>query len=221
MNYFVKRGEQEYGPYTLAALQQYVQQGNISRDDLARSEAMTDWVFVSQIVGNVSVAAAPGAFGSVVQGAMVRPGTTAPLHPAPSLHWGIVLLLSVFTLGIFYIIWFFVEAVWVRKVRPDSKAIFLLVAYVAAAIVEVYLGEQGSEGGELLFRLIGAVFAISAAFSMRSDIEDYYNTEEPVGLKLSGVMTFFFSVLYFQYHFNDIKKDREQAMRAAAAGGAR
>ena len=217
MNYFVKRGEQEYGPYTLAALQQYVQQGNISKDDQARSEAMTDWVFVSQIVGNVSVPAAPGAFGSVGQGAMIRPGTAAPLHPAPSLHWGIVLVLSLFTFGIFYIIWFFVEAAWVRKVRPDNKAIFLLVAYVAAAIVEVYLGEQGSEGGELLFRLIGAAFAIAAAFSMRSDIEDYYNTEEPVGLKLSGVITFFFSVLYFQYHFTRIRNERQQQAVGMAA----
>ena len=36
MNYSVKRGEQEFGPYTLAALQQYVAQGNISQQDLAR-----------------------------------------------------------------------------------------------------------------------------------------------------------------------------------------
>ena len=41
-------------------------------------------------------------------------------------------------------------------------------------------------------------------FSMRSSIQTYYNTTEPIGLRLSGVMTFFFSIYYFQYHFTRI-----------------
>jgi len=36
---------------------------------------------------------------------------------------------------------------------------------------------------------------------MKSSIEEHYNTAEPIGLELNGVMTFFFNVLYFQYHF--------------------
>jgi hypothetical protein len=43
-----------------------------------------------------------------------------------------------------------------------------------------------------------------AVFGMRRSIVQYYNTREPIGLKLSGVMTFFFSILYFQYHFSRI-----------------
>jgi hypothetical protein len=220
MNYFVKRGEQEYGPYTLAALQQYVQQGNISKDDLARSEAMTDWVFVSQIVGNVSVAAAPGSFGAVGQGAMARPLTTEPLHPAPSLNWVVLLALSVFTLGIFLVIWLFVQAAWVRKVRPQSRSLYYLCGYLAGAFTAGFVEDTQPMLAALL-QIAGFVFFLCATFSMRSDIEDYYSTEEPVSLKLSGIMTFFFHGIYFQYHFNDIKKDREQAMRTAAAGGPR
>ncbi len=32
----------------------------------------------------------------------------------------------------------------------------------------------------------------------------YYNTVEPIGLRLSGVMTFFFNVFYFQHHMSRI-----------------
>jgi hypothetical protein len=39
---------------------------------------------------------------------------------------------------------------------------------------------------------------------MRSSIENYYNTVEPINLRLSGVMTFFFAVYYFQHHFSRI-----------------
>ena len=41
---------------------------------------------------------------------------------------------------------------------------------------------------------------------MRSELEEHFNTVEPVGLSLSGVMTFFFGGLYFQYHINDINR---------------
>jgi hypothetical protein len=51
---------------------------------------------------------------------------------------------------------------------------------------------------------VAAVIYLIGAFQMRSDLEDYYNTVEPINLRLSGVMTFFFSVYYFQYHLSRI-----------------
>ena len=39
---------------------------------------------------------------------------------------------------------------------------------------------------------------------MQSDLEDHYNTVEPINLQLNGVMTFFFGILYFQHHFSRI-----------------
>jgi hypothetical protein len=39
---------------------------------------------------------------------------------------------------------------------------------------------------------------------MRQSLVTYYNMTEPIGLRLSGVMTFFFSTLYFQHHFSRI-----------------
>ena len=34
----------------------------------------------------------------------------------------------------------------------------------------------------------------------------YYNSVEKIGLRLSGVMTFFFGILYFQHHLHRILK---------------
>src|SRR5689334_17838529 len=48
MEYQIQRGDQKFGPYTLAELQQYVQEGRVLLTDLAQSEGMTDWVPVSQ-----------------------------------------------------------------------------------------------------------------------------------------------------------------------------
>ena len=48
------------------------------------------------------------------------------------------------------------------------------------------------------------VTALAAIFGMRSSLVRYYNSVEPIGLRLSGVMTFFFSILYLQYHLSRI-----------------
>jgi hypothetical protein len=45
---------------------------------------------------------------------------------------------------------------------------------------------------------------ILSIFGMRRSIENYYNTVEPIGLRLNPVMTFFFNTIYFQYHFDRI-----------------
>jgi ubiquitin-protein ligase len=55
MRYYVQRGLNEYGPYTLADLQRYIAQGNILLTDLTRSEGMSEWVPVAQVIGNIAV----------------------------------------------------------------------------------------------------------------------------------------------------------------------
>ncbi len=208
MNYFVKRGEQEYGPYTLALLQQYVSQGNISKDDLARSEGMSDWQPVSSIIGNIAVSAATAPTGFGVTSTMP---VDRPLPP--KLHWGVVVVLGIATIGIFWIIWLFVQAAWVRKVVPKSRAIFYLLGYVVAIFASVAFDKTLT--GSVL-NLAGMVLFLIGIFSMRSDIEEYAATLNPAGLSLSGVMTFFFNVAYFQYHMPEIRELSLRPMPAAA-----
>lgn len=207
MNYFVKRGDQQYGPYSLAALQQYVAQGNISRQDMARSEAMTDWVEVSTIIGNVAVSA------PVPSGAAPA-RMVMPAQMPPKLHWAVVLALGIVTLGIFIVIWVFVQASWIRKVRPESKAIFYLLGYIAGILCAVTL--RGNPLGGIL-QLAGMVVYVIGIFMMRSDIEEFYGTITPAGRGLSGVMTFFFNGIYFQYILNEMREVVENNRAAAAA----
>jgi hypothetical protein len=207
MNYFIKRGDQQYGPYTLAALQQYVAQGNISPQDLARSEAMTDWVPVSSILGNVLVTA-PVTFASSVN-------LPSDLPLPPNLHWAVVLALGIVTLGIFWVIWLFVQASWVRKIRPESRALYYLLGYIGAIVVGVLIGGPGGA----LIRIAGFGLSLAGVFSMRSDIEEHYSRLNPAGLHLSGVMTFFFNAIYFQYHFQEIRELSQRASASSATAG--
>ncbi len=63
-------------------------------------------------------------------------------------------------------------------------------------------GMRSPVGG--LLSLVGFVLYFVAVFTMKSGLEDHYNVDEPINLQLSGVMTFFFAIFYFQYHFSRI-----------------
>jgi len=229
VNYFIKRDLNEYGPYTLADLQKYVASGNILLTDLCRSEGLTEWIPVSQVIGNIPVPAAP-------QPAAAAPGVyTAPAvlpYPAPpNLHWGICVLLSLITCSLFAWIWAFVQAIWVRKVQPNSKGLILYSIaagiHILSIVFEFYYGitlglhgrnaVAGLNSPEFrmvsgLIRLAILIVIILGNFSMRESIEEHFNTAEPIGLSLSGVMTFFFGILYFQYHFTKINEMKQRQM---------
>src|SRR5258707_14470962 len=129
MKYYIQRELNEYGPYTLADLQRYIGQGSILMTDLTRSEGMTDWVPVSQVIGNIPVpvaavpAQAPGGAvyggsvpyapaGTVYSGApvyggqAVMPSFAGPMPP--DFHWALVLLIAFVTCGLFGWAWLFV-----------------------------------------------------------------------------------------------------------------
>jgi hypothetical protein len=158
-------------------------------------------------------AAAP-AFAAAPQSAAVGP-------MPPSLHWVVVWLLGGITLGLFQLIWCFKQAGFVKKIDPASKAtLFLTLALIGQLVLVlgavgmvVVSSSSGAVAGVatimgivgLLSLLIG-IFWLVAIFGMRGSMVRYYNTVEPMGLRLSGVMTFFFSFLYFQYHMSRIAK---------------
>lgn len=216
MKYHIKRELNEYGPYTLADLQRYVAQGNILLTDLTRSEGLADWVPVSQVLGNIPVPV-PAATGTVYAGtpgygAAAAPAVTAGPVP-PDFHWALVLLLTFVTCGLFSSAWLIVEAVWIRKIKPESKGLLLVMLALASYVIGGFMNgvtsamNQGQANPfSALLSLAGLVLQIVAVFTMRSDLEDYYNSTENINLRLSGVMTFFFAVFYFQHHFSRISK---------------
>src|ERR1700743_2607620 len=169
MNYMLMRDGQQYGPYTLADLQRYVAAGNILVSDLVKSEGMDNWVPLSQIIGNIPVPA-PAA-----------PQWTAPpvspYPPPPSLHWGIVLALDIVTCGLFGWAWIIVQAVWLRKVQPESRGLI----YIIIALALIFTGSATNathqvEGIGGLCSLGGLVLWLMGIFSMKASIEEHFNT---------------------------------------------
>jgi hypothetical protein len=296
MNYYISRGGQQYGPYSLDDLKSMTAQGRVDANDMAWGEGMASWTPVSQVLGSAPAAAVtpqytppqqqqpqqvtpqpqaqpqqydpqpqygqpqqqytpqpqygqpqqqyaqpqqqygqtPAAYGAAAAPAYgaapaynagqaaYAPQPMAGGPMPPNMHWALVLVLSAIT-GIFGIIWTFMELSFVKKIDPASKAmklyVFALITLPIGLIVGFGLIMMGAAGGSstaaggaaalgglILFAayICVFVFMIMAMFSMRRSIETYYNTVEPIGLKLSPVMTFFFNMLYFQYHFSRI-----------------
>jgi hypothetical protein len=240
MKYYIQRQLNEYGPYTLADLQRYVAQGSIQLADLTRSEGMTDWVPVSQIIGNIPIpvavpaGAGAGAYagGTVYGGGTAYDGSTAgfgvqalpmqgsPLVP-PDFHWALVLLIGVFTCGLFNYAWLIVEAAVVRQLKSDSKSLLLIILAVASFLVGGFVNGflaalshgQATPYGSL-FSLAGLVLYLIGVFQMKSDLEDYYNSTEPINLQLHGGLVFFFNVYYFQHHFSRIAQWKKTGILA-------
>ena len=149
--------------------------------------------------------------------------SVANLAVPPSMHWGLVLLLGVVTCGIFLIIWIFVEAAFVKKIDPETKAQNYLFWYLGLTLgvpflsgfLSAMLHNHSIATLGTICQIAGAVCHIMGIFAMKSSLEGYYNSKEPIGLQLSGVMVFFFSSIYFQYHFNEIA-NRKKAMVVTA-----
>jgi hypothetical protein len=203
MNYFITRDGQQYGPYTLADLQRYVASGEILLTDLARSEGMSEPLPVSQIIGTIPVPQAQISASPVIN---------APIYPdPPNLHWGLVLLFSILSCGLFSAVWNLVQAAWMKKVAPQSTALYYYIASLCALAATFFTGVEAaythsSNSTVGAVNLVYYILLLIGRFSLRSSLEQHYNSVEPMGLSLSGVMTFFFGDIYFQYHFNDIMR---------------
>src|SRR5271170_5454620 len=167
MDYLVRRGEEQFGPYTLAELQEYAQSGRVLPTDLAKSEGLADWVPVSQILGNIPAPVAVAANTTVAP-----PEPTVPLPP--NLHWAFVLILGLFTRQLFNIAWAFVLANWARKLSGNNKAMVYVAMYPAGVLsgmvalaVAAGTHTQGLVAIGVILFFGGLVFYIIGIFKIR------------------------------------------------------
>jgi hypothetical protein len=155
--------------------------------------------------------AAPGYPGMVAQSRISAASGPMP----PNMHWVVVLILSWVTFGLGGIVWMFKQAFFVKKIDPSSKCVMMIVIALLGMIgqVGIYFVALSSRSLEmmqsasvivLLLNAVIIVAGLMGVFGMRKSLVRYYSSVENIGLKLSGVMTFFFSILYFQYHFSRI-----------------
>jgi len=210
MEYQIQRGDQKFGPYSLAELQQYVQEGRVLLTDLAQSEGMADWVPVSQILGNIPIPAP-------AQVLAPPPQNLIPLPP--NLHWGVVLAIMIvgrflgLVLVLFTWVWSLILANWARRLVNNNIAMVLVAMYPAGFVAGIFAISAGAAAGKESFTYLGFAFIFAGVlayvvgiFKIRAAMEEYYNSKENIALTLSGAMTFFFSIIYLQYHINRIAK---------------
>jgi len=62
--------------------------------------------------------------------------------------------------------------------------------------------------GTVIWSLLAFVSSIVTIYVIRHELMKHYREVEPFGLDLGGVMTFFFSYIYFQYHLCDIAESK-------------
>jgi hypothetical protein len=218
MNYRIKRGDQEFGPYSLADLQQYVLSGHVLTDDLAQSEGMSEWIPVAQILGDIPIlpASQPGIYAGLDSNAEFA-RQIVPLPP--NLPWPVLLLTYIAEfkpfqfLAIFSVVWSMIQANWARKLSGKNTALVLMCMYpaglfcgVAAAGVGGVTGNPAFAGLGGLLIFAGIICLIIGNFKIRDAMEEYYNTVEDISLSLSGVMIFFFGIIYIQFHINRIAR---------------
>jgi hypothetical protein len=111
--------------------------------------------------------------------------------------------------------WAFYLCLWIRSIDSDARSPFWCDVYVIVELTCAALSVRQNpspilQGILSLLAIASVILGIATTFLIRSDLERHYNEREPYGLQLSGVMTFFFSFFYFQYHLYDIAKRRDE-----------
>ena len=220
MHYQVSRDGQMYGPYTLEELQRYLASGNVLPTDHAKSDEMSEWKTVAEVLG----AAVPGS-----AAASSYSGTFAG-HPnawpdPPNMSWVLLLILEFVTCGIFSIVYEIVQLIWLKKVQPATTAVVYYALFLLCSLLNWSTAEftHGMYDGpslglrfvSFIFGIAILVFLIAYRFAMRRSLEEHFNIVDPIGLRLGPIMTLFFGSLYFQYHFNRINAIK-QAVRYRA-----
>jgi hypothetical protein len=113
------------------------------------------------------------------------------LPAPPSLHWGILLALTVVTLGMFAYIWAFVQAIWVKRLTGTLKPLIWFSAALALnALMFTTLGNPDSGPPVKPAISISGLFFMLAVFSLRKYILRHYN------LTLGRWQTFFGSIFW-------------------------
>lgn len=242
MLYHISRGGQTYGPYTLADLKRYVESGHVLRDDLVRNDDKTDetaeWMPVAHVLdpSGVPPVAPPTPSAEPVYATAFAPqhgyAPVALFQDPPNLHWGLVLLFDVLTAKLFQMVWNLVLSAWMRRIQPNSKALFYYAAgYLLGLVYTImylpmvldrvrhimandldFRPRVAHAGVMFLIALGGWVCRLLARLDMKRSLEEHFNTVEPMGFRMSGVMTFFFGGLYIQAQLNRIN-ERKRAMR--------
>jgi hypothetical protein len=132
----------------------------------------------------------------------------------------VMILFTFITLGLYFMIWWFRRRDGLNRLNSPTKiALWPLLLFLALFVLQLGIGiAEGLNGGRSIgeginllasvFQLVVGIAMIVQAFRAKEIIEDHCAPEdrsEPLSfgeVKLSGVMTFFFSIFYLQWAIN-------------------
>lgn len=132
----------------------------------------------------------------------------AALPTPPSLHWGWVFLFSVLSFGIFAIVWSFIQANWVRKIDPRSRATLMMGVALGCYVLGYLLADAGAPADDAapatvmerlgwLLQLVYVVLVLAAYFAMAASIRREMAAYR-VPVRIGGITLFCFNTLYLQ-----------------------
>jgi hypothetical protein len=144
----VGQSGKKYGPYRESIVRAWLDEGKFASNALAWRVGMEHWAPLRQLfpVEPVALAAAPAPQREPIYAAHAMPAPVvedadaiAMAHrlrtPAPpAMHWALVLLLAIVTAGVFAVAWSYVQARWVRRLDPRSRARWWLTLSLLVAI---------------------------------------------------------------------------------------
>lgn len=196
---------QRFGPYTQATVQRWHQQGILDSGTLCWREGMIEWQPLDRFLRE-NASSGTGTSGEPPSFDVPSPGLTSRASVAavvarddalvaPSLHWGWVAVLTVVTLGIFALVWMFIQSTWVKKIDPRSGATTYLIVGLVCGFGGSFLGRDSQ--AYYILQLVDVVLVVVAYFSMSASIKRF-GVERGLSVDVGGVTLFFFTLWYMQ-----------------------
>ena len=116
--------------------------------------------------------------------------------------------------GFAYEVWGLYLCLWIRRINPHAKSIFIMLGVITADIIVIVSGipprtKTAASSIIELLAVASSLGIIVATFVMRAELLRHYREREQFPLSLGPFMTFFFGFIYFQYHLYDIAEYKQ------------
>lgn len=133
--------------------------------------------------------------------------------------WG-VFGLSIITFGIYFVYWLYTRTPKANELSQENKlSMNILYAYLALYVASFVTSFTATDDNTTLvminfvLSMVNFILYILVVFGLRKVLSEVINKGSTEEIKLGGVLTFFFSVIYFQYKINEaIDAQGEQAV---------
>src|SRR5688572_16949810 len=133
----------------------------------------------------------------------------------------VMVVFTIITFGLYYLAWWFRRRGGLNRLSSAAKLpLWPLLLMLALYLVQFFLGLSEDVGADdqavrervamfgLIFQLVVAIVMLVMTFRVKDMIEDHATPDVDSGtmfvehVKLSGLMTFFFSIYYLQWAIN-------------------